>query len=108
MHSCSNFVLREPLMKFWFSCKRTQNIIFTKQCNRGSMKYMLAMINHCHLETAFIKFPSCHFKEQFKRGSVSTLFATPEGKFKICLKKNIFDDLRGSWNPLGPVVQNPD
>ena len=90
MHSCSNFVLREPLMKFWFSCKRTQNIIFTKQCNRGSMKYMLAMINHCHLETAFIKFPSCHFKEKFKTRQRFNTVRSTRRKVQNMTKKEYF------------------
>ena len=67
MFSCTHAaMLREPVTEFWFSRKRTHNIILTKQCNRNSLKCMLAVIDLCQLETAFIQFPSCHLKEQFK------------------------------------------
>ena len=105
--SCTHAeTLREPIMKFWLSCKRTQNIILTKQYNRDSMKCMLGMINHCHLETAFIKFPSCHFKEQFKTRQCFNTVCNTRRKVQNMSQKEFF--LRGSWNPLGPVVQNPD
>ena len=105
-HLCHAATLREPIVKFWLSCKRTQNIILTKQYNRDSMKCMLGMINHCHLETAFIKFPSCHFKEQFKTRQCFNTVCNTRRKVQNMSQKEFF--LRGSWNPLGPVVQNPD
>ena len=59
----------------------------------------MAMIDCCQLETVFIKFPSCHFKEQFKtRQRFSTVCSTRR-KAQNMTKKNLFDDLRGSWNP---------
>ena len=63
MFSCTHAAtLREPVMEFWFSRKRTHNIILTKQCNRNAMKCMLAVIDHCQFETAFssVQFSSLH------------------------------------------------
>ena len=84
MHLCSTvYRATNEILVF---LKRTQNIIVIKQCNRSLMKHMLTVIDHCQLETVFIKFPLCHFKcsTYFKNEAVfQHRYATPGGNFEI-------------------------